>query len=71
MPCLNSSAAATGTIKNGVIISVRTNARPKKVRSSSSATARPSARLTITTVAVSTMVKITDERSAESVNTFL
>ncbi len=33
--------------------------------------ARPSARLTMTTVAVSTMVNSTDERSAESVNTFL
>ena len=71
MPCLNSSAAATGTIRNGVIIMVRTTPRPRNARSSSSAIAKPSSKLTITTVAVSTMVKITDERSAGSVNTFL
>ena len=56
MPCFHSSAAATGTTRNGAIIIVRTTPRPKKVRSSSSAMSMPRTRLTATTVKVSRIV---------------
>ena len=54
--CFQSSAAATGTTRNGVIIIVRTAPRPRNLRSSSNAMPRPRSRLMRTTPAVSRMV---------------
>jgi hypothetical protein len=67
--CFHSSAAATGTTRNGAIIMVRTTPRPKNVRSSSSATSSPSTRLISTTATVSTTVVTIEERSAASDST--
>jgi hypothetical protein len=69
MACFHSNAAATGTIRNGVIIKVRTIPRPKKLRFNSNEMPSPSARETITTVTVSTMVNHTLDRRAASVKT--
>ena len=69
--CFHSSAAATGTIRNGVIIMVRTAPRPMNLRSSSSAMHSPSTRLTSTTVTVRMIVVITDWSMLSSVNTRL
>jgi hypothetical protein len=67
--CFHSSAAATGTIRNGVIIMVRTTPRPRNLRSSSSAMPMPSRRLTRTTTTVRTMVTQMAWRMLTSVST--
>jgi len=67
--CFHSSAAATGTMRNGVIIMVRTAPRPTNFRSSSSAMTRPSTRLTITTVTVSATVVTSASRVVTSEST--
>jgi len=67
--CFQTSAAATGTIRKGAIIMVRTAPRPANRRSSSSAMPSPSSRLTSTTTTVSSMVVITDARTFSSVKT--
>lgn len=67
--CFQSSAAETGTSRNGVMSRVRTNPRPKNVRSSRRANSRPRTRLARTTEAVSRTVVRTDPRRAGSVAT--
>ncbi len=67
--CFHSSAAETGTSRNGVMSRVRTMPRPKKRRLRSRAKPRPSATLTRTTEAVRITVVITASRRAASVKT--
>ena len=69
--CFQISAAAIGTTKNGVIIIVRTTPRPRNLRSSRTATIRPSTTEIPTTETVKMIVFPTAWRSDGSVNTVL
>ena len=65
----HSSAPATGVIRNGVMISVRTMPRPRNARLSSSAISSPSTIAIATAPRVSRIEFSATPRNCESVNT--
>ncbi len=69
--CSHSSAAATGTTRNGAIRTVRTKPRPRNARSRRSARHNPSSSEISTMLAVYKIEVRIEDRSAGSVNAVL